>query len=118
MQPTVDLNIVRNGETALPLHKLLQEIEILLSARHQTVITNYDEFYDADKFLFKNGINGKTVAKTIQENINRNCHVPAGFNVNVSCEFLNNAGARDILLINVNVITPEGHVEQLMYSLR
>jgi len=118
MAQQVDLNIVQPGETALTLHKLLQEIEILMSSRHQTVITNYDEFYDSDKFLFKNGINGRTVAKTIQENINRNCNIPEGYMVDVECEFLRDAGSRDILLTNINVLQPNGQVEKLIYSLR
>lgn len=112
----VDLSIYNNGETAQPLEMLVQEIDILMQARHQTVITNYQPGNDLDKYLFKNGVNANTVARQVQDAIMENCHIPTGFTVNVNANFMSTSGNKDMLYVEIAVMTNDtANIKQLSY---
>lgn len=113
----VDLNIYGAGETALPLDLLVQQIDILLQANHQTVITNYQPENDLDQYLFRNGVNANTVASQLQDNIMENCDVPDGYTVHVEANFLSTLGAKDLLYIEIQIYCGTTSVQQLSYAL-
>lgn len=115
MANNVDLNIVSGGETNLELSKLLQEIDVLMTAENQTIINNYDKQKNIDQFLFKYSVNEQIVASTVKSNIYANCYVPEGYSIHVSVRFIPGDN-KDIMFIEIYIRYKGIHKEKLVYN--
>lgn len=113
-----DFNIVSGGETAQPLQKLLQEIEILMTSDGQTVITNYNAGNNLEKFLWKQGLSATFVASSIEQMLADNCYVPTGFGISVNVEFLDSKQSKDLMFIDIQVSVNGKFARQLIYTVQ
>jgi hypothetical protein len=112
----VDLNIIANGETASPLQKLLQEIDIIMTAGRASLVTNYRPDDRLDKFLFKSGVSAEHVRKQVENLVLTNLSTTYGYRINFDVKFVKTKAPKDLMYIEIQVET-DGRREKLSYVL-
>lgn len=116
MTELVDLNIVGIGETATPLQKLLQEIDIIMTTNKESLLTNYNKGYDLEYYLFKTKVDSSVVERRIMQMITTNITSAYDFDISVSVQFISTRANKDLMYINVTV-DGSGNHEKLSYTL-
>lgn len=111
----VDLNIVTNGEVVGPLHRLLQEIEIVMTANGY-ILTMLSNDMDLDKYLFKTAVNETMVAQRVQQLINDNVDNIEGYIIEVTAKFMKGLQAKDTLILDTAIFLKGELQEQMIYA--
>lgn len=112
----VDINMIANGEVATPLQRLLQEIDVIMTAGAASLLTNYEPRKTLDRFLFKTGVNKDYVAREVHQKILANISPDLQFEISVNAEFLKGLKDKDALLVNIIVDAENAH-EELSYTI-
>jgi hypothetical protein len=113
----VDLNIAVNGETANPLQRLINEVDIIMMNADDWLITNNDSGQSLQEYLFKSGLSETSIARDIQSRLDANISKDSGFKVIVECSFINLNAHKDMLYINVILTNQVAH-RKLTYTIQ
>lgn len=112
----VDFNIIANGETASPLQKLLQEIDIIMTAGMASLVTNFRPDDRLDKFLFKSGVSASYVKKQTESLVMTNISTTYGYHIDFDVKFVKTKAPKDLMLIEI-IVETNGKHKKLSYVL-
>jgi hypothetical protein len=112
----VDFDIVSGGETASPMQRLLQQIDIIMTAMQYQIIHDAKLFINFDGYLFKTGLNTGSIADRIKSKISDGIDNQAGYLINVEVGYVSTNKPNDLLLVNIVITSPSNESELMQYT--
>lgn len=113
----VDFNIVVGGETASPLNRLLQEIQIVMTSSTLDLITAPMVNANLEQYLFKQGVDPDYAANQIKQYIVNNVTNDGQYDIDVTAKFMNGQGINDVLYVDTCIYLENALQEQLIYTI-
>lgn len=111
----IDFNLASAGETTNALAILIQEIESIMTAEHLTIITDITLNVNFDQYLFKHNVTSANVANKIRAAIRNKLTNPEGFEVKVTCRFVDTSHTRDMLVVDFEITGTNNTQQNLQY---
>lgn len=113
----VDLDLVNGGETSSPILRIMQEIDIIMSASKYQLIHASDTYINFDGFLFKSNLNTNAIASTVLSKINSGISHDNKPVIEVEAGYIGTVKLQEILLVNVSITMPQGQSEVMQYTI-